>query len=142
MTKTDRPYFIPIGTSGAGLVDYDALLREQFQESQEDRHAMLCEAAFSFLNGDIGDTRAALRILINATCGFPALAKETGIPPKSLMRMLSESGNPTSSNLAKVIQALARQEGVSFGVTMEPPIPAWVEEEGGEETEVAEVAAQ
>jgi DNA-binding phage protein len=57
-----------------------------------------------------------LRDFINATVGFPALAKATGIPPKSLMRMFGPSGNPTAANLSEVIRVLQKKTGVHLEV--------------------------
>lgn len=127
MSEHQYASFSPIGTSGAGLVSYDEVTRRQFQADPMERRTMLQVAADSFLNGDPGDGRAALRVLIKATCGYPALAQATGIPPKSLMRMLGETGNPTSDNLFKIIRALAAQESMSFAIDIADPIPPWVE---------------
>lgn len=49
-----------------------------------------------------------LRDLVNATVGFEALAEEIHKPAKSLHRMLSESGNPTMSNISAVFAAIKR----------------------------------
>ncbi len=57
-------------------------------------------------SGDVDTARAVLRDFINATIGFAALAKVTGTPPKSLMRMFGPSGNPTAGNLFSVIGLL------------------------------------
>jgi hypothetical protein len=43
---------------------------------------------------------------INASIGFTALARATGTPAKSLMRMFGPHGNPTAANLSGVISAL------------------------------------
>jgi DNA-binding phage protein len=63
------------------------------------RAALLSEAAEQLLSGDLETGKAVLRDYINATVGFEKLAKETGTPPKSLMRMLGPKGNPRASNL-------------------------------------------
>ena len=49
-----------------------------------------------------------LRDLVNATVGFEALAEEIHKPAKSLHRMLSQSGNPTMSNISAVFAAIKR----------------------------------
>lgn len=46
------------------------------------------------LSGDLDTGKSLLRDYINATTGFEALADGIGKSPKSLMRMLSASGNP------------------------------------------------
>src|SRR5204862_464403 len=63
------------------------------------RDALLTEAVDQFLAGDLDTGKAVLRDYINATIGFERLAQETGSSSKSLMRMLSPTGNPTASNL-------------------------------------------
>jgi DNA-binding phage protein len=45
---------------------------------------------------------------VNATIGFEALAGEIHKPAKSLHRMLSQSGNPTMSNISAVFAAIKR----------------------------------
>lgn len=52
-----------------------------------------------------------LRDIVNATCGFEVLSEKTGIPSKSIMRMLSTEGNPKFSNLMSIVSFLIKQEG-------------------------------
>jgi hypothetical protein len=47
---------------------------------------------------------------------FPALAKATKMPPKSLMRMFGPKGNPTAVNLFGVIVALQHKTRVHLEV--------------------------
>lgn len=68
--------------------------------------AMLTEAVNELLAGDLGAGKAMLRDYVNATLTFDALAKKTGIPSKSLQRMLGPSGNPTAESLFAIIKAL------------------------------------
>jgi DNA-binding phage protein len=78
------------------------------------REALLAEAVDAFLVGDIDTGKSVLRDFINATIGFEKLASATGTPPKSLMRMLSRSGNPNARNLFGVLGELQRQSGVQL----------------------------
>jgi DNA-binding phage protein len=80
------------------------------------RDALLTEAVDQFLAGDLKSGKAVLRDYINATIGFERLAEETGSSPKSLMRMLSPSGNPTASNLFSVLSTVQRAAGVYLAV--------------------------
>lgn len=80
------------------------------------RQALLEEGVDLLLAGDVGTGRAVLRDVINGTIGFAALAEDTGIPAKSLMRMFGEGGNPTAQNLFAVIEALQRHEGIELAV--------------------------
>ncbi len=69
-----------------------------------------------FLTGDVATGRVMLRDYINATVGFAALAEITGIPVKSLMRMVSSTGNPRAENLFTILGALQRATGVQLSV--------------------------
>jgi DNA-binding phage protein len=62
----------------------------------------------SVVNGEQDSTKPILRDFVNATVGFEALAKEIHKPTKSLHRMLSQSGNPTMSNISAVFAAIKR----------------------------------
>src|SRR5215469_555753 len=81
------------------------------------RQALLTEAAEQLLSGDLETGKAVLRDYINATIGFEALAKATGTPPKTLMRMLGPRGNPRASNLLAVLGKLQRVSRVHLAVT-------------------------
>ncbi|MGD0792353.1 MAG: transcriptional regulator [Terriglobales bacterium] len=80
------------------------------------RNELLRESVECFLSGDFETGKAVLRDYINATIGFAAVAKVTGHSPKSLMRMLSPSGNPQARNLFEIVQYLQRKERVRFKV--------------------------
>jgi DNA-binding phage protein len=80
------------------------------------RAALLTEAAEHLLAGDLETGKAVLRDYINATVGFEKLAKATGTPPKSLMRMLGPKGNPRASNLLTMLGKLQRVSGVHLAV--------------------------
>jgi DNA-binding phage protein len=76
----------------------------------------LAEAAEVILSGDTAVGKALLRDYVNATLGFEGLASETGIPAKSLMRMLSPKGNPRSGALFEIIARLQKQERIRLEV--------------------------
>ena len=80
------------------------------------RAAMLTEAINELLAGDLGTGRAMLRDYVNATITFEQLAEETGIPVKSLQRMLGPKGNPTAENLFAVIKTLQDAEHITLAV--------------------------
>jgi len=80
------------------------------------RKALLKEAIEQLISGDVETGKAVLRDYINATVGFEKLAKETGTPSKSLMRMLSANGNPRANNLLAVIGKLQRVTKVHLEV--------------------------
>jgi DNA-binding phage protein len=80
------------------------------------RQALFAEAVQTLIEGDVETAKSVLRDYINATIGFPALAKATRMPPKSLMRMFGPKGNPTAVNLFGVIVALQERTGVHLEV--------------------------
>jgi len=87
-------------------------IRKRALRDHEFRVALLTEAVNALLEGDTQTGKLVLRDYINATLGFQALAEITGKNEKSLMRMLSQRGNPTAENLFAVIKLLQRHEGV------------------------------
>jgi DNA-binding phage protein len=103
-------------------------LTRSFQETvvkhvQEDpafRAAMVEEAAQNVVDGDLETALGQLRDIVNATMGFDTLAAETGIPKTSLMRMMSENGNPRAANLAAILKVVGRSAGVHITVRAEP----------------------
>jgi len=82
----------------------------------EFRDALLREGIECLLSGDVDTGKAILRDYINATIGFEQLSEVTNTPPKSLMRMFSQKGNPQARNLFAVISQLQTQSGVHFEV--------------------------
>lgn len=86
------------------------------QEDPAFRAALVEEAARNVLDGDMETALGQLRDVVNATMGFDALAAETGISKTSLMRMLSDRGNPRAGNLATILKAIGTKVGVRISV--------------------------
>jgi DNA-binding phage protein len=84
------------------------------------RKALLREAVESYLNGDLDTGKAVLRDYVNATVGFQELEAQTAIPAKSLMRMLGPKGSPSAANLATILTALQKTEGIHFQLALRP----------------------
>ena len=80
------------------------------------RAALLSEVVDLFLTGDVATGKIVLRDFINATIGFGALAEATGMPAKSLMRMVGASGNPRADNLFAILRVLQEQTGIQLTV--------------------------
>jgi DNA-binding phage protein len=70
---------------------------------------LLDEATTLLISGEAETARVILRDLVNATLGFEQLAKATGVPSKSLHRMLSPKGNPGMDNLAAILCAVSNK---------------------------------
>ena len=96
--------------------DFKATIKARADRDAAFRDALLTEAAELLLAGDLEVGKAVLRDYINATVGFEKLAKATGIPRKSLMRMLGPNGNPRASNLLAMLGKLQRISGVHLAV--------------------------
>ena len=82
------------------------------------RKELLREGVECLLGGDVDAGKAILRDYINATMGFEELSRRTKRPAKSLMRMLSPSGNPQARNLFQLIHHLQKVEGLHFAVSL------------------------
>lgn len=96
--------------------DFKDAVKARAQRDPDFRAALLSEVVDLFLASDVSTAKAVLRDYINATVGFAALAEATGLPAKSLMRMVSGSGNPRADNLFAVLSALQRATGVHLTV--------------------------
>lgn len=81
------------------------------------RQALFTEAINAYLAGDSGSGKAILRDLVNGTVGFEQLAAELQKPSKSLHRMLSPRGNPSTENFFAIVGALQKMIRVRLRVT-------------------------
>lgn len=95
---------------------FKSTLKARAERDPAFREALLTEAVELLLSGEVETGKAILRDYINATVGFERLAKKTGTPSKSLMRMLGPKGNPRASNLLSVICALQDVAGLHLEV--------------------------
>jgi DNA-binding phage protein len=100
--------------------DFKETIRARAQTDPEFRQDLLREAIECFINGELATGKAVLRNYVNATVGFQDLEKNTGIPAKSLMRMLGPKGSPSAENLSSILTALRRAERVRFTCAVAP----------------------
>jgi len=91
-------------------------VRARAQRDPDFRNALIQEAVEKLIDGDVETGLSILGDYVNATVGYKTLGEKTGKNPKSLMRMLSPSGNPTVENLFNVIAQLKEQEGLEFDI--------------------------
>ena len=96
--------------------DFKETIKARAARDPAFREALLIEAAEQLLAGELEIGKAVLRDYINATIGFEKLAKATGTPSKSLMRMLGPKGNPRANNLLMVLGKLQRVSGIHLAV--------------------------
>ena len=97
--------------------DFKATVRTRAEKDPEFRSALLVEAVQALIDGEPDVTKCVLRDYINATLGFDQLSREVRIPKKSIMRMLSDSGNPTTKNMTLILAHLNKYEGLRLRVS-------------------------
>ena len=97
--------------------DFKETIQARVKKDPKYRRNLLIEAMDLYLLGDVETSNRILRDYINATVGFESLAKATHKPPKSLMRMFSQKGNPRARNLFDVISYLQKKEGLRLRVS-------------------------
>lgn len=96
--------------------DFKETIRARAERDPVFRRELLIEGIESLIAGDVETGKAVLRDYINATIGFPKLAQKIDIPTKSIMRMLSPSGNPQAQNLFEIVAYLQKKEHVQLTV--------------------------
>ena len=84
------------------------------------RFGLFREAIEALLSNDLETGKVLLRDYVNATVGFETLALELDKSPKSLMRMLSDKGNPRAGNLLGMVGHLKKRERAALSVTRAP----------------------
>lgn len=90
--------------------DFKQMVKARAARDPEFRRALYQDALESFLEGDAETGKAMLRDYVNATIGFDVLELRTGTPRKSLMRMLSASGNPGLNSIMPIFRAINESE--------------------------------
>ena len=101
-------------------IPYNEALKDMLDENPHMSAEMLEGALNMILSGELDEGRLLLRQFVNATIGFKELAKRTGKVDKTLMRILSASGNPTATNLFDIIQACLDAAGVKAAAYIQP----------------------
>ncbi len=96
--------------------DFKQTIKARAERDPVFRRDLLIEGIEAFIAGDCSTGKAILRDYINATIGFAKLAEKTDIPTKSLMRMLSPSGNPQAQNLFEIVAYLQKKEHLQLRV--------------------------
>ena len=96
--------------------DFRVTVRERLQRDPGFRDALLEEGVQCLLDGEVDVGKSVLRDYVNATIGFQELGARTAKSPKSLMRVLSPSGNPQARNLFEIINCLQEREGLHLKI--------------------------
>ena len=68
------------------------------------------------VRNEINVTKALLCDYVNATLGFKQLGALMDKKPQSLMRMLSDKGNPRLANISELVSSLRKNEGIDLHV--------------------------
>ena len=95
---------------------FEDLVQHHAKTDKKFADALLREGIDAMLSGDVETGKSLLRDYIKATVGFERLAKATGAPAKSLIRMFGPRGNPQAKNLFGVIGYLQKRAGLQLRV--------------------------
>ncbi|HYD47113.1 MAG TPA: transcriptional regulator [Terriglobales bacterium] len=96
--------------------DFKETVLARAQRDARFRRALFTEAINAYLAGDTTTGKAILRDLVNATVGFEDLAEAINKPSKSLHRMLSPHGNPSTQNFFDIVNVLQKKTRVKLSV--------------------------
>jgi DNA-binding phage protein len=108
----------------SGTVPFQELVTRRVRQEPDFAAALLEEALERLVANDVVIAQLLLRDVVNGTIGFQALARETGLMEKSLMRMLSAKGNPQARNLFNIIHTLQQLNEVNLVITASPSAPS------------------
>src|SRR5712692_3232918 len=101
--------------------DFTEAVQARVKRDPAFREGLLSQAIESLLSGEVALGKELLRDYINATVGFPKLARHTRLHVKTLHQMFGPNGNPTASNLFEIVSYLQHAEGVRFVVRSARP---------------------
>ena len=102
------------------LKSFNKSVKADLETDRKFRRALLSEAIACMVSGDIDTGKIVLREYINGTVGFLKLAEALDRSPKSLMRMLSPTGNPQARNLFEMAAYLQKAEGTVLEIKAKP----------------------
>jgi DNA-binding phage protein len=102
------------------MIPFRQLVENRIRREPEFAATLLEEALELLIGNDLVTAQLLLRDIVNGTVGFAAMSDATGIPEKSLMRMLSVKGNPQARNLFAIIDRLQEMNGVRLEVHAKP----------------------
>lgn len=96
--------------------DFKKTIMARAKKDKKFGEALLSEALTELLEGDFDTGKSMLRDYINATISFETLAKFMEKNPKSIMRMLSSDGNPTSKSLFMIFHVIQKIKKLHFRI--------------------------
>src|SRR3990167_10019274 len=98
--------------------DFKATVMARAHRDKAFCNALLSEAISELFSGDVDVGKAILRDYINAAISFEILSSMLDKNPKSLMRMLSPGGNPTSKSLFEIFHAIQKLKKMKINVLL------------------------
>ena len=93
--------------------EYKATVLARIKRDPQFAKALYAEAINALLEGETDEGLSMLRDLVHAGITFKELSKQTGLGEKTLHRMLSSRGNPTTRNLFAVTRAICESFGIA-----------------------------
>ncbi len=96
--------------------EFKELVHDRIQREPEFAVGLFREAMQCFIDGEPEVGKSMLRDYIMGTIGWKKLARMMNKHDKSLMRMLSEKGNPQADNFFEIIQQLQKYNGLKVEV--------------------------
>jgi DNA-binding phage protein len=95
---------------------YSETVKADLQNDPAFRRALLSEVVESVVSGDTDTGKSVLRTYVNGTIGFVQLGAALGKSPKSLMRMLSPTGNPQMQTFCQIVAHLQKVDNTVLTV--------------------------
>lgn len=92
--------------------DYKETVLARIKREPKFARALYAEAINSLLEGETDVALSILRDLVHAGITFKQLARQTGLGEKTLHRMLSSRGNPTTRNLFAITRIIRKDLGI------------------------------
>ena len=98
--------------------EYKQTVLERIKRDPKFARALYAEAVNSLLEGETEVGLSMLRDLVHAGITVKTLSEQTGFGEKTLHRMLSHRGNPTTRNLFTVTKAICADLGLKLRVAV------------------------
>lgn len=98
--------------------DYKETILARIKRNPKYARALYAEAVNSLLEGETEVGLSMLRDLVHAGVSFKTLAEQTGLGEKTLHRMLSNRGNPTTRNLFAITKAIRETLDIKIQVAV------------------------
>jgi DNA-binding phage protein len=98
--------------------EYKQTVLARIKRDPKFARALYAEAINALLDGETAEGYSMLRDLVHAQITFKELARQTGFGEKTLHRMLSRQGNPTTRSLVRITKAIREDLGIKSHVVV------------------------